>query len=61
MTPTAADMAIDLPKMLQETEKAIAYLRSAGHSVPDEAHQMAAIMRRAIAAEEALAAAKAQL
>ena len=55
IVPTAADMAVDLPAKLAETEEAIATLRSAGVAVPDEAHEIAGFLRRAVYAESKLA------
>lgn len=52
---TPGDLAIDLRKKLMDTETAIAYLRDRGQPVPDEAHEIASILRRAIVVEEALA------
>lgn len=49
--PTQADLALDLVAKLNETEQAISYLRMTGNEVPDEAHEIAGILRRAIAAE----------
>jgi hypothetical protein len=52
MNPTQADLALNLSQKLSETEQAIAYLRTAGQVVPEEAFEIASILRRAIFAEQ---------
>ncbi len=58
---TAIDLAIDVPKMLTETEQAIVELTKAGIDVPSEAHAMLGLLRRCAVAEEKVAELYAEL
>lgn len=49
--PTEADMAMDLVEQLKATESAIIGLTVAGMDIPQEAHEIAGALRRAIYAE----------
>ncbi len=53
LLPTHDDFAIDTKAKLAETIEAIAFLKSQGVSVPEEATEIRGILRRCIQAEAA--------